>query len=108
MVADWQQSMVSRPEGTRLSVVSSQPTIDAEQRTAVDQQPATDHGQRTTDATTLTDLVVAQNPYKGLRAFGEADAADFFGREVLAQRLLERLAEEGELARFLAVVGPSG
>jgi WD40 repeat protein/DNA-binding SARP family transcriptional activator len=44
------------------------------------------------------------NPYKGLRAFGEADAADFFGRETLTETLVERLRE----ARFLAVVGPSG
>ncbi len=49
-----------------------------------------------------------ENPYKGLRAFGEADAADFFGRETLVQQLLARLAEGGDLARFLAVVGPSG
>jgi WD40 repeat protein/transcriptional regulator with XRE-family HTH domain len=48
------------------------------------------------------------NPYKGLRAFQEADAPDFFGRESLAQRLRDRLGEETELARFLAVVGPSG
>jgi WD40 repeat protein/DNA-binding XRE family transcriptional regulator len=57
-----------------------------------------------------------ENPYKGLRAFGEADADDFFGRETLIQELLGRMAEAGdpttgagqELARFLAVVGPSG
>ena len=48
------------------------------------------------------------NPYKGLRAFQEADAADFFGRESLTQRLLTRLGEDDPLARFLAVVGPSG
>ena len=48
------------------------------------------------------------NPYKGLRAFQEADAPDFFGREALTQRLRERLGEETELSRFLAVVGPSG
>lgn len=57
------------------------------------------------------------NPYKGLRAFTEADAADFFGRETLIQELLARMGEVGdpaspsprqELARFLAVVGPSG
>jgi len=56
------------------------------------------------------------NPYKGLRAFEEADAADFFGREALTKQLLARLGEEGdpstgsgqEAARFLAVVGPSG
>jgi WD40 repeat protein/transcriptional regulator with XRE-family HTH domain len=48
------------------------------------------------------------NPYKGLRAFQEADAPDFFGRETLTAHLLTRLAETTELARFLAVVGPSG
>lgn len=54
------------------------------------------------------------NPYKGLRAFQEADALDFFGREELTEQLLARLCdspapdrpEEG--GRFLAVVGPSG
>jgi WD40 repeat protein/transcriptional regulator with XRE-family HTH domain len=53
------------------------------------------------------DIEIA-NPYKGLRAFGEADAEDFFGRETLVQQLLARLGEGGDLARFLAVVGPSG
>jgi WD40 repeat protein/DNA-binding SARP family transcriptional activator len=48
-----------------------------------------------------------RNPYKGLRAFLEADSADFFGRELLTRRLVERLAENGA-ARFLCVVGPSG
>ena len=45
-----------------------------------------------------------RNPYKGLRAFGEADVEDFFGREALVAELVERLRKE----RFLAVVGPSG
>jgi WD40 repeat protein/DNA-binding CsgD family transcriptional regulator len=49
-----------------------------------------------------------ENPYKGLRAFQEADAPDFFGREALVQQLFDRLAEDHPLARFLAVVGPSG
>jgi DNA-binding SARP family transcriptional activator/ABC-type glycerol-3-phosphate transport system substrate-binding protein len=49
-----------------------------------------------------------RNPYKGLRAFLEADAADFFGRESLVRRLAERLAEPGPRSRFLCVVGPSG
>jgi WD40 repeat protein/DNA-binding SARP family transcriptional activator len=48
-----------------------------------------------------------RNPYKGLRAFLEADSADFFGRELLTRRLVERVAETGA-ARFLCVVGPSG
>ncbi|HWC13574.1 MAG TPA: AAA family ATPase [Actinomycetota bacterium] len=54
--------------------------------------------------------VVAEtaNPYKGLRAFDEADAPDFFGREALTEQLLDRLAEKIPSARLLAVVGPSG
>src|SRR5690242_7290092 len=32
------------------------------------------------------------NPYKGLRAFQEGDAPDFFGRDSLTARLLPRLA----------------
>jgi WD40 repeat protein/DNA-binding SARP family transcriptional activator/serine/threonine protein kinase len=49
-----------------------------------------------------------RNPYKGLRSFEEADAADFFGREVLVGQLAQRLDEEADGARLLAVVGPSG
>jgi hypothetical protein len=54
------------------------------------------------------DLAEPINPYKGLRAFQEPDAADFFGREALVTRLLARLAEPSAQHRFLAVVGPSG
>ena len=59
---------------------------------------------------TLTDAAAQTivNPYKGLRAFQQADAADFFGREELTQRLLVRLETASGSARFLAVVGPSG
>ncbi len=51
---------------------------------------------------------VLENPYKGLRAFQEADEASFFGRTALIQRLLTRLADDATPVRFLAVVGPSG
>jgi WD40 repeat protein/serine/threonine protein kinase/DNA-binding XRE family transcriptional regulator len=54
------------------------------------------------------ELQEIENPYKGLRAFEEADAEHFFGRETLVQDLLSRMSEEGDLSRFLAVVGPSG
>lgn len=51
------------------------------------------------------------NPYKGLRAFQEADSADFFGRDGFTAQLLQRL-DTAETApwegRFLAVVGSSG
>ena len=49
-----------------------------------------------------------RNPYKGLRAFGEVDADDFFGRESLTTRLVNRLSEVIEAGRLLTVVGPSG
>ena len=58
--------------------------------------------------TTSIMLPEPQNPYKGLRAFQAADAPDFFGRERLVARLVERMNETDHLARFLAVVGPSG
>ena len=54
----------------------------------------------------LDDVWTLPNPYKGLRAFEQADAADFFGRAALITRLISRL--EGVGNRFLAVVGPSG
>ena len=46
----------------------------------------------------------ARNPYKGLRAFGEADTADFHS----APAQLARLDSELRTAKFVAVVGPSG
>jgi WD40 repeat protein/serine/threonine protein kinase/DNA-binding XRE family transcriptional regulator len=60
------------------------------------------------DLTRISDELATENPYKGLRSFEETDASDFFGREVLVQELLGRLAESDDLCRFLAVVGPSG
>ncbi len=44
------------------------------------------------------------SPYKGLRAFQEADAADFFGRDTLVESMIERLRE----GRFMALIGASG
>ncbi|HEX6299748.1 MAG TPA: BTAD domain-containing putative transcriptional regulator [Acidimicrobiia bacterium] len=45
-----------------------------------------------------------RNPYKGLSAFHESDAGDFFGRGDAVDELVEALSQ----TRFLAVVGPSG
>lgn len=45
------------------------------------------------------------NPFKGLRAFDEADAPVFFGRERLVADVLRRI---GRGASFVALVGPSG
>lgn len=56
-----------------------------------------------------------RNPYKGLRAFHQEDARDFFGRDELIQgmishlrHLLTRAEEQADTARFLAIIGPSG
>lgn len=59
---------------------------------------------------TMQDIAapMLSNPYKGLRAFQEADSQDFFGREKLITRLVERLNEPDRYNRFLALVGPSG
>jgi WD40 repeat protein/DNA-binding SARP family transcriptional activator len=50
------------------------------------------------------------NPYKGLRAFDEPDAEDFFGRGKLVDQMLEHLAVEEveDGVRLLLVVGGSG
>jgi WD40 repeat protein/DNA-binding SARP family transcriptional activator len=48
------------------------------------------------------------NPYKGLRAFDESDAADFFGRRDLVDEMLRRLSGQGGATRLLLVVGGSG
>ena len=48
-------------------------------------------------------------PVQGTGPFLEADVADFFGRELFIERLLERLSRaDDQTARFVAVVGPSG
>ena len=52
--------------------------------------------------------VTLPNPYKGLRAFDEADAADFFGRTALVDELLGRLGRDDRRGRLVLVVGGSG
>lgn len=56
-----------------------------------------------------------RNPFKGLHAFTESDAADFFGRDTLilelAETIEEMLAAEQSAtpgSRLLTVIGPSG
>jgi DNA-binding SARP family transcriptional activator len=63
---------------------------------------------RSEDQPVPPSAVGVRNPYKGLRAFSETDAPDFFGREALTARLVTRLRDDGPHGRFLAVVGPSG
>jgi WD40 repeat protein/DNA-binding SARP family transcriptional activator/serine/threonine protein kinase len=57
------------------------------------------------DATTA---VARPNPFKGLRAFVETDAADFFGRDGVVRELLDRLATGDPSSRLTILVGGSG
>jgi WD40 repeat protein/serine/threonine protein kinase len=79
------------------------------------ENPATvEFGQNTRDfaidnyspSTSRLTSSVIRNPYKGLRAFEELDAGDFFGRRGEVDRLLKLFEDANE--RFLAVIGPSG
>ena len=61
------------------------------------------------------ELPLGPNPYKGLEAFQEADAARFFGREQLTQDIWEKFqglhqtpSDGSARLRFLAILGPSG
>jgi WD40 repeat protein/DNA-binding SARP family transcriptional activator len=47
---------------------------------------------------------LARNPYKGLRAFTESDAGDFFGRDGMTDELVRSV----DARSFVAVVGASG
>jgi basic membrane lipoprotein Med (substrate-binding protein (PBP1-ABC) superfamily) len=57
------------------------------------------------DGDTSSALLEAVNPFKGLRSFGEGDAADFFGRDRVVSDVVRRLAG-GQ--RLVALVGASG
>ena len=60
-------------------------------------------------ATTPADRPLPRhNPYKGLRAFDEPDAADFFGRTGLLDELVTRLSGDDLPARMVLLVGGSG
>ncbi|MEA2009218.1 MAG: BTAD domain-containing putative transcriptional regulator, partial [Actinomycetota bacterium] len=46
-----------------------------------------------------------RNPYKGLASFTESDADDFFGRDRLIARIVDRVVSGH---RLIAIIGPSG
>ena len=53
---------------------------------------------------------VPRNPYKGLRAFRQADQQDFFGRDELVLDFTRILSQQIATSsnRLLAIIGPSG
>ena len=54
----------------------------------------------------LAAQVPVPNPYRGLRAFGEADASVFFGRDDVVDRLLDSL--ERRRSPIITLIGASG
>ncbi|MDX1437899.1 MAG: protein kinase, partial [Anaerolineales bacterium] len=72
-------------------------------------------GQDVSTAVLISPSAPLHNPYKGLNAFQEQDAGDFFGRDVLVDQSVERLTsptqrglDPSARGRLLALVGPSG
>jgi DNA-binding SARP family transcriptional activator/WD40 repeat protein len=51
-----------------------------------------------------TSFAPARNPYRGLAAFEQADAEDFYGRDRAVAEMVETLDRE----RLLVIIGPSG
>jgi WD40 repeat protein len=100
---------VSAPINSVLLRAASKDPVDRQpnvMRLLVDFRAAVQGQRFSTNEAEVRSVVV--NPYKGLRAFTEADAAVFFGRERLVRQLMARLQEDHPLRNFLAVVGPSG
>jgi hypothetical protein len=56
----------------------------------------------------------ARNPYKGLRPFTQRDAADFFGREAVVEKVVDLVSSlvtkqpARSSTRLLTILGPSG
>ena len=70
-----------------------------------DSAPTTHVRPREAAGQTLVSIALeGTNPFKGLAAFGEADAGDFFGREQLVRELADKVQD----SRFVIVTGPSG
>ena len=85
------RSMIGRPDGS-LSPINSDEfrRIDSARRLAADRL--------------ARQIAAGTNPYKGLRPFDEADAAEFFGRTTALNDLLDLVAGHP----LVAVVGASG
>ncbi|MCV3216350.1 WD40 repeat domain-containing protein [Plectonema radiosum NIES-515] len=68
------------------------------------QTPVLKKNQLTDVSTTFETEVIPPNPYQGLSAFGEEDAAFFFGRETFVNELVQTTRKQP----LVGVVGPSG
>ncbi len=96
------------PDALSFSRAFRQFANETEVRPAIYQVATTRHSNTDIQTLVLADALALENPYKGLRAFQEGDAADFFGREKLIEYLLTGFTKTKLEKRFLALVGPSG
>ena len=90
LIVGWREA-VGRPEGVLTPVGR---TVDSSRSSA----------RRRAAHALSAEVSSSVNPYKGLRAFSEADVLDFFGRDDVTVALHEALVAH----RFVTVVGPSG
>ena len=101
-----QKATAKKPEDRYQSTLDLLADLEMGWQTAVSTPPTT--VTTTTPNLTTQELAELENPYRGLRAFTEADAGNFHGRNMLVQELLGMMADGSDLSRFVAVVGPSG
>jgi len=102
----WHITQVYKKLGVRSRV---QATVRArELNLIVTDDTRNDFAPTVIDSAKSISLPEPDNPYKGLHAFQITDARDFFGRNDLVEKLIERMQEPDLYQRFLAIVGPSG
>ncbi len=89
----------------RAALAVEPPAIDTSERVGTATTLPEERPPRSLASATLVSVQLgSMNPYKGLRAFQEADAQDFYGRD----RLIDELVQRIEQRRLVAVVGASG
>lgn len=102
-----QLMLVLALKGERSAALLQYETCQAILRTELGVEPARETSalrERIQAQDLQLEMIETQNPYKGLRAFAEADAPDFFGREVFVERMVGAVHSQP----VTVVVGPSG
>jgi len=101
----WHVTQLYKKLGVRSRV---QAIIRARELNLVVTGDTTDNFSISSETPISISLPEPENPYKGLHAFQMTDSRDFFGRDELTRKLIEKLNEDDPYHRFLAIVGSSG
>ncbi|KAA3663127.1 MAG: helix-turn-helix domain-containing protein, partial [Chloroflexi bacterium] len=102
-----QKATAKKSEDRYQSTLALLADLERGWQTAVSTTTPPIHKMVTPDLSTQ-EITALENPYRGLRAFTEADAGNFYGRKALVQDLQSMMADGSDLSRFVAVIGPSG